>query len=105
LIDGDGHFSTQQQLVICFSLPDVHLAYYIKKLIGFGHVKKCKNKNAYIYIVSNRDGMLKVLTLVNGKLRTTTKLNQVIGNILKNYRYSEYNIKFIMNVSNDFNNY
>ena len=43
LIDGDGHFSSQEQLVNVFSSPDIQLAYYIKKIIGFGHVKKVKN--------------------------------------------------------------
>ena len=33
LIDGDGHFSSKQQLVVVFSSPDVQLAYYIKKII------------------------------------------------------------------------
>ena len=45
LIDGGGHFSSKQQLVIVFSSPDVKLAYYIKKVIGFGNVKKVKDKN------------------------------------------------------------
>ena len=44
LIDGDGHFSSKQQLVIVFSSPDVQLAYYVKEIIGFGHVKKVNNK-------------------------------------------------------------
>ena len=47
LIDGDGHFSTQQQLIIVFSSPDVQLAYYVKEIIGFGHVKKVNNKNLF----------------------------------------------------------
>ena len=54
LIDGDGHFSSKQQLIIVFSSPDVQLAYYIKKIIGFGQVQKVKDKNAYLYIISNK---------------------------------------------------
>ena len=30
-IDGDGHFSKAQQLVIVFSSPDAFLAYYLKE--------------------------------------------------------------------------
>jgi hypothetical protein len=48
LIDGDGHFNNIPQLVIVFSAPDAFLAYYLKKSLGFGHVKKIKNKNAYL---------------------------------------------------------
>lgn len=104
LIDGDGHFSSQQQLVIVFSSPDVQLAYYIKKIIGFGKVKKVKYKNAYLYIISNRDGILKAINFINNKLRTINKYNQVI-NILENSNYSNENIEFGMNNTKDFNNH
>jgi len=104
LIDGDGHFSSQQQLVIVFSSPDVQLAYYIKKTIGFGKVRKVKAKNAYLYIISNRDGILKAINLINNKLRTVKKYNQVI-NILQNSKYYNENIEFGMNNTKDFNNH
>jgi hypothetical protein len=104
LIDGDGHFSSQQQLVIVFSSPDVQLAYYIKKMIGFGNVRKVKDKNAYLYIISNRDGILKTINLINNKLRTINKYNQVI-NILQSSKYSNENIEFGMNNTKDFNNH
>lgn len=104
LIDGDGHFSSQQQLIIVFSSLDMQLAYYIKKTIGFGNVRKVKDKNAYLYIISKRDGILKVLNLIKNKLRTVNKYNQVI-NILQNYKYSNENIEFGKNNTKDFNNY
>lgn len=109
LIDGHGHFSsssaepTKQQLVIVFSSPDVQLAYYIKEMIGFGQVNKVKDKNAYLYIISNKDGIIKAVNLINGKLRTLNKFNQVINNILDHPK--EENIEFKINDSNDFNNY
>lgn len=56
LIDGDGHFSSQQQLVIVFSSSDVSLAYYIKERLGYGHVKKVKDKNAYLLIIAPAPG-------------------------------------------------
>ena len=105
LIDGDGHFSSKQQLVIVFSSPDIKLAYYIKKIIGFGHVRKVKDKNAYLYIISNKEGIIKTINLINGKLRTINKFNQVIKNILADPKYSKENIEFKINDSNDFNNH
>jgi hypothetical protein len=112
LIDGGGHFrsfflekTTQQQLVIVFSSPDVQLAYYIKSIIGFGNVKQVKDKNAYLYIISNKDGMLRVINLINGKLRTINKFNQVINNILAHSKYSKESIEFKINDSNDFHNH
>lgn len=105
LIDGDGHFNNQQHLVIVFSSPDVQLVYYIKKVIGFGHVRKVKDKNAYIYVISNKEGILKTINLINHKLRTSNKYNQVINNILTNPKYLNENIAFEMNNSKDFNNH
>ena len=74
-------------------------------MIGFGHVNKVKDKNAYLYIISNKDGIIKAVNLINGKLRTLNKFNQVINNILAHPKYLEENIEFKINDSNDFNNH
>ena len=105
LIDGDGHFSSKQQLIIVFSSPDVKLAYFIKSIIGFGNVKKVKDKNAYLYIISNKDGMLRIINLINGKLRTINKFNQVMDNVLVHSKYSKESIEFKLNDSKDFRNH
>ena len=105
LIDGDGHFSSKQQLVIVFSSPDVQLAYYIKEMIGFGYVNKVKDKNAYLYIISNKEGIIKTINLINGKLRTFNKFNQVINNILAHPKFKEEDIEFKINDSNDLYNH
>jgi hypothetical protein len=105
LIDGDGHFSNIPQLVIVFSAADAFLAYDLKKTLGFGNVRKIKNKNAYLLIVSNNEGILKVINLINGKLRTESKFHQVFNNVLKNNKYSDLNVNFTINSSNDFNNH
>lgn len=105
LIDGDGHFNKIPQLVLVFSAPDAFLAYYLKEKLGFGKVKKVKDKNAYIWVVSNKEGMLKILNLINGKLRTKNRFSQVINNILTNDKYKDMNINFSLNLSNDFNNH
>ena len=105
LIDGDGHFSSKQQLVIVFSSPDVKLAYYIKEVIGFGNVKKVKDKNAYLYIISNKEGLFRVINLINGKLRTLNKFNQVLNNILAYPTYAKENLEFKINDSNNLYNH
>lgn len=101
LIDGDGHFSKQQQLVIVFHSLDVSLAYYIKSKIGYGNVRQVKNKKAYILIISNKLGIIKVLNLINNKIRTINKFNQIINNLSK---YSD-NIIINMDNSNNLNNH
>ena len=74
LIEGDGHFSSKQQLVIVFHTLDVSLAYYIKERIGFGQVKKIKDKNAFLLVLSSSEGITKVLNLINGKIKTEKKI-------------------------------
>ena len=89
LIDGDGHFSTKQQLVIVFDSLNASLAYYIKKKLGHGNVKKVKDKNAYFLIISSYKGLEKVINLVNNKIRTSNKIDQIINNILNHKKFFE----------------
>ncbi|EUC39977.1 hypothetical protein COCMIDRAFT_41619 [Bipolaris oryzae ATCC 44560] len=96
LIDGDGHFSKAQQLVITFSSPDAFLAYYLKGRLGYGNVRKVKDKNAYLLIVSNEKGMLNIINLINGKLRTEHRFNQVVNNVLS---HTNFQIKIIKRIT------
>jgi hypothetical protein len=105
LIDGDGHFSQAQELVIVFSSPDAFLAYYLKEKLGNCNVRKVKNKNAYLLIISKKEGILNVLNLINGKLRSENRFNQVINNILNHDRYKGISIKFTINLTDNFNNH
>lgn len=105
LIDGDGHFSNIAQFVLVFSSPDAFLAYYIKTAVGLGSVKKVKNKNVYIYVVSSKEGITKILNLINGKLKTEQRFNQVVKNVLNNIKYKDLNLNFTKDLSNNFNNH
>ena len=105
LIDGDGHFSKAQQLVIAFSSPDAFLAYYLKERLGYGNVRKVKNKNAYLLIVSNEKGMLNVINLINGKLKTEHRFNQVVKNILTHTKYADQISNFTIDYSKNFDNH
>jgi hypothetical protein len=105
LIDGDGNFSKAQQLVIVFSYTDAFLAYYLKEKLSNCNVRKVKDNNAYILIFSKKEGMLNVLNLINGKLRSENRFNQVINNILSHDRYKDVSINFSMNLTDNFNNH
>jgi hypothetical protein len=70
LIDGVGQFSSKQQLIIVFNSLDASLAYFIKKRIGFGNIRKVKDKNAIILKIAAIEGLKKVIKLINGKIRT-----------------------------------
>jgi hypothetical protein len=106
LIDGDGHFSSKQQLVIVFNSLDIQLAYFVKKQLGFGNISKVKNKNAALFIVSKTEGMKKVITLINGKTRSVSKIEQINRNILSHPRFLEFgeNIKITLNSSDNLDN-
>lgn len=106
LIDGIGNFSyNAQQLVIVFSSSDAFLAYYLKGKLGFGNVRKVKDKNAYLLIISSFDNILYIINLINGKLRTEYRFNQVLDMLSSDNRYKDQNIKFTMDLSNDFYNH
>lgn len=107
LIDGDGHFSSKQQLVIVFHSLDASLAYYLKDRLGSGSVKKVKNKNAFILVISSKKGLEKVINLINGKIRTENKFNQINNNILNHKNFAEFskNINFKLNLDKDLKNH
>jgi hypothetical protein len=104
LIDGDGHFSKALQLVIVFNELDASLAYFIKNKLGYGNVYKIKNKKAVILVIANRIGLVKVLNLISGKIRSENKINQINNNILSNPYFNLIN-KFSLNDNEDLNNY
>lgn len=106
-IDSVGHFSRKQQLVIVFNLLDASLAYYLKERLGFGSVKKIKDKNAFILVISSKKGLERVIDLINGKIRTENKFNQITNNILNHNNYIDIKKRLILklNSNKDLNNY
>lgn len=77
LIEGDGWFG-KKQLHIVFAENNIPLAYYIKKRIGHGNVYKIKNKKAVRYICKNDKGLFYILSLINGKLVSRPKYDQLL---------------------------
>lgn len=76
LIEGDGHFAINNTQVIAFHIKDISLAYYIKKRLGYGIISKVKDKEAVLLRVCSKAGILRVVNLVNGKMRTESKYFQ-----------------------------
>lgn len=77
LIEGDGWFG-KKQLHIIFSENDTSLAYFIKKRIGYGNIYKIKDKKAVRYICKHGKGLSYILSLINGKLLSNSKYDQLI---------------------------
>ena len=107
LIEGSGQFNSTQQLVIEFNFLDASLAYYIKNRLGFGSVKKVKDKNAFLLVISAKKGIEKVIHLINGKLKTGNIYNQIIQNILNHSSYANLKkeIEFKLNLNKDLKNH
>lgn len=90
LIEADGWFG-DKELHIAFAESDLSLAYYIKKQIGHGYVYPYTDKKAYRYICKNRAGMIRLLSLINGKLVSNPKYDQLVK-----HNYSTiYNIEIV----------
>ena len=85
LIEGNGYFG-DKGLEILFFEKDVTLAYYIKKRIGYGSVKRIEDKRTVKYLLIHPAGLKYVLDLVNGKFLTNYKINQLLKH--------KYDIKF-----------
>lgn len=76
LIEGDGSIYTPKNnkgacmIVIVFNSKDLPLALKIQAVLGTGNIYKVKGRNAYNYVISNLEGLLKIIDLINGKMRT-----------------------------------
>lgn len=106
LIDGDGHFSKNNQLIITFHIKDVSLAYYIKRKLGYGSVKKVKNKNVVILVISYKKGLETVFNFINGKLKHINRINQVNQILIKDqFKDIRKNFNFSSDCNQNLNNY
>jgi len=82
LIEGDGTIYVPKtvrsdkgklnypSIQIVFNLKDLPLALLIQKELGNGSVSRKKNTNAYVYTVNNLDGLLLLVSLLNGNMKT-----------------------------------
>ncbi len=77
LFEGDGHLSKQKTIIVTLGEHDLKLLLQLRKLVGHGNVRKVKDKKAYNWVISNKAGVDKFLSFIDGHLRTTAKLSQV----------------------------
>lgn len=82
IIEGDGTIHVPKTLrsvkgtlnypsiQIVFHLKDLPLALLIQKELGHGSLSKKKGANAYIYTVNNLDGLILLVSLLNGNMKT-----------------------------------
>lgn len=82
LIEGDGTIYVPKNIrsskgnlnypsiQIVFHLKDLPLALLIQKVLGHGSIYKKKGQNAYIYTVNNFEGLILLINLLNGNMKT-----------------------------------
>lgn len=79
LFEGDGHIwipkSTlskkhNPRFCITFHIKDLPLAEYLLRFIGSGFIRLKYKENACVLTVSPKDGLIKIINLINGNLRT-----------------------------------
>ena len=82
LIEGDGTIIVPKtersikgklnypSIQIIFHLKDLPLALLIHKTLGHGSILRKKGVNAYIFTINNTEGLILIVHLINGKLRT-----------------------------------
>ena len=105
LIDGDGWFQ-KYQINIVFNILDASLAYYIKGRLGYGTVTKIKSKNAIVLSITKREGLEKVINLINGKLRVQFKIDAINRHIINVYKKPlVIKDELHLNTSSDLDNY
>lgn len=94
LIDSKGNFNKQQELILVFHKNEASLAYYLKKRIGYGSVKKIQNKDIIIFMILKKEGLKKTINLINNKIRTKSRFNEIILNIMsKDNYYNDINLE------------
>lgn len=90
LIEGDGSIS-KNKIEIVFHLNDLCLANYLKNRLNIGNIYKIKNELAIKYVISNKDGILKIINLINGKFYSNYKINYMVKHNYEN----KYKIKIL----------
>jgi hypothetical protein len=93
LIEGDGSIivptkdktlsgkNTHPVIRIVFTLHDLSLAKKLQQVLGCGFIQKPKKGNYYLFEIQNINGLLTVVNLINGKMRTPKieALNRLIN--------------------------
>jgi hypothetical protein len=72
VIEGGGsiHVRNYPSIKITFANKDLAYALLIQKTLGSGSLQKFKGHNSYVLTINNLIGLLKVISLINGKMRT-----------------------------------
>jgi hypothetical protein len=117
LIEGDGTIIVPKterspkgelnypSIQICFDVRDLPLAVMIQKELGFGSISKTKGVNAYRLTINNSAGIIIMVKIISGYMRTPkiVMLNRLIDFLNNKYPSSSFSINEIDNSKLDSN--
>jgi len=118
LIEGDGTIIVPKtersssgklnypSIQIVFHLKDLPLALVIQKNLGTGSLIRKKGKNAYILSINDQKGILKLVNLLNGNMKTPKiySLYKLIDWLNKRFAINEQIVKLPLNTDYLVNN-
>ena len=77
---------------IAFTAKDYPLAAALRLIIGHGSISKRSHQAAYIYTINNREGIIKLVNMINGNMRTPKILDLFSLVSYLNRKYPTLNI-------------
>ncbi len=100
LIEGDGSIyipkknKNASMITIAFNSKDLPLILTINKTLKIGNIYKIKGKNAYSYTISDIKGLVKLVNLINGFMRTpkVVQLYKLIDLLNNKNNYNIYKL-------------
>lgn len=106
LIEGDGSINvptvlrdkkgrlTYPSVQIVFGLMDLPLALMVQKELGYGSISRKKGVAAYIFSINKKEGLLKIISLINGKFKTDKII--AFESLIEWFKYKGHNDLFLL---------
>ena len=81
---------TTPKISIVFNRKEFPLAIQLKSILGYGSIQKDKSEFAINFVIRNKSGIIDLLNLVNGKIRTPkiSQLHKLIDWVNENPRHN-----------------
>jgi hypothetical protein len=101
--EGDGSFIINKDSYLEFKITqsssDAQVLFYIKKALGFGIVRvQDKNNKTHCYIVRDKEGLFKIISIFNGNIFMATRKTQFKLFITAYNKVYKENIVYIDNI-------
>jgi LAGLIDADG endonuclease len=90
LIDSDGSIDQQGYVRIAFHINEISIAYYVKKIIGYGTVRKEKKSFVARYRCTDRAGLIIIADFIRNKLKHDIKIEQFNKRLVSRLKLTQH---------------